>query len=797
MKKILLPFIGLCFTFILFNTSFSQEWMPVILNERGDTVHYEYPPPDSSYVHNKLIIRFRANALNLWELCYVIPQPIINEKKEKTQSIPAYLKSYLMSQKFYVDNLIADSALLASIKSFGGDTLMRITSANPCSDTISIARNGNTLKCEDYLWMTLHLDNNTSVIMASIFLTGFFQNYIAIAQPNFLYQPCKMPNDTLYFKQRSLQPEYIGAERAWDFTTGKHEIKIGIIDDGLDYRHPDLGGGKGWNKKVTDGWSWLSNSSEFWEYSTHGTPIAGIAAALTNNSDTLGKIEGIAGIAGGWGNAGFDNLDSLGCQLLGFQPIDSVKTDTLPWSGRFVYTTEYLTGAIREASAWTQTYGYGVHILNNSYGFANFDPALWAAVHWASEHGVSFVAARGNDGNDSAFYPACLFPSGVISVGGSNEFKKKWSGSQFGKDMDILAPAEDLIWTTSYKDPMSQFFGYNAFNQTSAATPHVTGVVGLLRSFALEKGWHDFLEPEDYEGMIKASAYDLTEREDPLYKVGYDSLTSWGHLKADNIFNMLNFDMNNRVYRVSHITNVQTLDSSEWSGLDTITFYNEGRFGKLLDSAAYKVKKRKRFGIISLSDDKWIVDPINKLYVWGRSGQGSIGGYSGEKPNYQNRWTLVTSGSGGNGFVEGIIHNDSLNVAAYTFQYQVWDFLDNYLGIFPPEGQLALNISVFGKEITPVNVRESKPANNPYDILLSPNPADEELKVSIVLKNPVNIKIEILDYFGNIVYKTNDTNLESGNYLLNINTGNYNSGVYFCRANINRTIISKSFVILK
>jgi len=759
------------------------------------------PPPAGSYVPNELIIRFRPNALNLEELCYIIPgPPSQEEKKEKIQGIPSFLKSYLMSQRFNVDDLIADSSLLAAIKTFGGDSLNRITSANPCTDTVSISRYGDTLNCEDYLWMALHLNNDTSVIAASIFLSVFFQNSIIIVQPNYIYQPCNKPNDTLYNKQRSLHPDFIGAERAWDFTTGKHAIKIGIVDDGIDYRHPDLGESKGLEKKVTKGWSWLSKSGEFWEHSTHGTPAAGIAAALTNNSNTCGTIEGVAGIAGGWGKAGFDNLDSLGCQLMGFQPIDSVKTDTLPWSGFYVYTTEYLTGAIREASALNSTYAYGVDILNNSYGFNYFEPALWAAVNYAFEHGVSFIAARGNGSKDTTFYPACYSPSCVISVGGSEEGKKRWNSSNYGMDMDIIAPAEDyMIRTTKYKDKLDTTFGYKPYGMTSAATPHVTGVVGLLRSFALEKGWYSFLEPEDYEGMLKASAWDVYDSEDEEhYPIGYDIQSAWGHLQADNIFNMLNLDNNNRVYRISHFSSVQILDSTDWSGLiNDFIFYKEGRPGKLLDSAVYKVKRRKRTGIISLPNDKWIADPINKLYVWGRSGQGIIGGYSGEKPNYQTRWTMVTSGTGGNGLVEGIIHNDSLNVAAYTFQYQVWDSLNNYIGIFPPDDQIALNISVFGKEFIPVDVKEIKLSENPYNLYLSPNPANDELNVSFVLNNSSNIKIEIFDYIGQTVYKTCDLNFEYGMHSFKISLNNFNSGIYFCKAFINGTIISKSFVVIK
>ncbi len=169
MKKFVLLIVGLIISIVTSTISYSQEWMPVLIDERGDTIHYEYPPPDSSYVHNELIIKFRTNGLNLNQLCYVIPGPAQKEKKEKIQTIPYNIIGYLMSQRFYVDDLIPDSSFLAAIKSFGGDTLRRITWDNPCEDTISIARNGDTLKSENYLWMVLQFDNDTSVIDAAVF----------------------------------------------------------------------------------------------------------------------------------------------------------------------------------------------------------------------------------------------------------------------------------------------------------------------------------------------------------------------------------------------------------------------------------------------------------------------------------------------------------------------------------------------------------------------------------------------------------------------------------------------------
>jgi len=53
-------------------TAFSQAWLPVLRNSNGEIIQYEWPPADSTYIHNELIIYFRPQALNLEKLCFDI-----------------------------------------------------------------------------------------------------------------------------------------------------------------------------------------------------------------------------------------------------------------------------------------------------------------------------------------------------------------------------------------------------------------------------------------------------------------------------------------------------------------------------------------------------------------------------------------------------------------------------------------------------------------------------------------------------------------------------------------------------
>ena len=376
------------------------------------------PPPDSTYIQNELIIKFKASSLNLNLLCFDYPET------DTTDST----KSAIMAQRFYVDDLIADSALLEGIKSFGGDTLKRITSANPCSDTISISRYGDTLKIEDHLWMTLHIDNDTNVINGKALLDSLYLNSIDMCDPNYISKYLdQIPTDDDYSKQKSIQADYIHIEKAWDFTTSSTDIKIGIVDNGIYWQHEDFGFpciGISSICKIAGGWNYTENSWDFSNHSSHGTPVAGIIGALANDHFN----HGIAGIAGGWGWNICNWTGNLGSHLYGYRV--SISQDLNDYA-----KLDYSIAAIREASAYrrysnlNRKYGDGVHILNNSYGGPEYAESERAAINYVYENGVSFVAARGNNGDYGyqasirAEYPACYEDEWVTNVGASRDDK--------------------------------------------------------------------------------------------------------------------------------------------------------------------------------------------------------------------------------------------------------------------------------------------------------------------------------------------------------------------------------------
>ncbi|MCD6290631.1 MAG: S8 family serine peptidase [Anaerolineae bacterium] len=92
------------------------------------------------------------------------------------------------------------------------------------------------------------------------------------------------PNDTYYATYQWNMP-HIGLETAWDTTTGSSDVTIAIVDTGVDLTHPDL------SSKIVSGYDFVNNDSDPSDDEGHGTHVAGIAAAATNNN------RGVAGVS--------------------------------------------------------------------------------------------------------------------------------------------------------------------------------------------------------------------------------------------------------------------------------------------------------------------------------------------------------------------------------------------------------------------------------------------------------------------------------------------------------------------
>ena len=310
---------------------------------------------------------------------------------------------------------------------------------------------------------------------------------VEYAEPNFLIRLESAPADPRYPIQwslnntgqivsgrRGIEDSDIDAPEAWDIITGRPEVVVAVIDSGVDFSHPDLGGSNQdsqvmWtnpgeacpgcsddgldndgNGYIDDwrGWDFVNLDDDPQDDNGHGTHVAGIIAAQADNN------EGGAGVAHG-------------------TTIMALKAFTESGGGS--------TGAT--VAAILYAVDMGASIINSSCGNVSPSRTLKEAIEYAGDQGVLYVAAGGNDGLDTdlvGHFPSALDLNNLISVGATNSRDELAVFSNFGlKTVDIGAPGEDIFapWLASEAGNR-----YLIASDTSMAAPHVTGVAALIKA---------------------------------------------------------------------------------------------------------------------------------------------------------------------------------------------------------------------------------------------------------------------------------------------------------------------------
>ncbi|HWI66414.1 MAG TPA: S8 family peptidase [Symbiobacteriaceae bacterium] len=240
------------------------------------------------------------------------------------------------------------------------------------------------------------------------------------------------PNDPSFGSQWG--PKKVQAEAAWNYTQGSSSVLIAIVDTGVDLDHPDL-----INKVRTDiDWDYVNNDATAMDDNGHGTHCAGIAAAQTNNA---------VGIAGMCPN----------CQVLPVKVLNSAG------SGAF----SAIASGIRYAA------DKGAKVISVSLGGTSSSTTLSDAVTYADGKGSLVIAAAGNNGNSTPFYPAAYTAAVAVAATDSSDYRASFSN--YGSYVDVAAPGVSIYstyWNNTYK----------SLNGTSMAAPHVSGLAGLLFS---------------------------------------------------------------------------------------------------------------------------------------------------------------------------------------------------------------------------------------------------------------------------------------------------------------------------
>jgi len=266
----------------------------------------------------------------------------------------------------------------------------------------------------------------------------------------------------------------IDAPEAWDLTTGSSSVIVAVIDSGVDYTHPDLNAnmwvnpiefaGTGGvdddaNGYIDDiyGINSITGSGDPTDDNSHGTHCAGTIAAVGNNS---------IGVAGVCWTAKIMALKFLNASGSGY------TTDAI----------ECIEYAIDK----------GAHILSNSWGGGPYSQALKDAIDAAAAAGQLFCAAAGNyitDNDVYPHYPSSYLSPNIIAVAATdhNDILSIWTpgstGSHWGAySVDVAAPGTNIYSTMPGGS-------YDYKGGTSMATPHVSGLAALIKSYNFSLNW--------------------------------------------------------------------------------------------------------------------------------------------------------------------------------------------------------------------------------------------------------------------------------------------------------------------
>ncbi len=283
------------------------------------------------------------------------------------------------------------------------------------------------------------------------------------------------PNDPMYSSQWHY-PQ-INLPQAWDVTTGGAVI-VAVLDTGIRFDHPDLGG------VTVTGYDFFDDDSNPTDPGcpnidpsdpSHGTHVSGTVAARTNNGI------GVAGV--NWGGVAQTKIMPL--RVLGEDPPDFCG----------VGTYDDIADAITHAA------DKGAKVINMSLGGSEGNTTVDNAITYARNRGVTLVAAAGNDSCGPVSYPARN--SQVIAVAATTNTNQRASYSNCGPELDVAAPGGSSaagVLSTTWSP--SGGHTYLSFQGTSMATPHVAGLVALMIS-------RGFTSPTTIQAQLESTATGL------------------------------------------------------------------------------------------------------------------------------------------------------------------------------------------------------------------------------------------------------------------------------------------------
>ena len=260
-------------------------------------------------------------------------------------------------------------------------------------------------------------------------------DFIEYAESKELHYKFLTPNDQYYSQQYQWNLFKINAAAAWDISTGLSSIVVAVTDDAIYTSHPDL------TNKLVPGRDVAENTNNpnpaGQADGFHGTHVSGIVGAQTNNSIGIASI-------------GFN---------VSVMPIKIARNS----DGALVAGYDGIIWAADN----------GADIINMSWGGGNAGTYGQNVCNYAWNKGSILVAAAGNDGESTQFFPAAY--NNVIAVASTASNDAKSTFSQYGTWINISAPGTNIV-------SLNQNGTYSQASGTSMASPLVAGLLGLMKS---------------------------------------------------------------------------------------------------------------------------------------------------------------------------------------------------------------------------------------------------------------------------------------------------------------------------
>ncbi|UCE91287.1 MAG: S8 family serine peptidase [Methanobacteriota archaeon] len=272
---------------------------------------------------------------------------------------------------------------------------------------------------------------------------------------------------------------HIGADQAWSQydpvglpLTGEGMV-VAVVDTGIDYSHPDLGGGFGQAYKVVGGYDFYNQDSDPMDDNGHGTHVAGIIAA---------DGDGVKGVA--------PSANLLAYKVLGADGTGSMSLVVSAIDAALDPNGDGLTDD--RADVISMSLG----------GSGSADDPVCLAVEEAVSLGVVVVIAAGNEGPSLGTVASPGLSPGAVTVGAVDDygrvanFSSRGPASGLVMKPEITAPGVQIVSTVPYSGvKYCSSTGYLAMSGTSMATPHVSGAAALLLQ----------MHPDWTPGMVKSA----------------------------------------------------------------------------------------------------------------------------------------------------------------------------------------------------------------------------------------------------------------------------------------------------